>query len=166
MFTIQRHKGGIEGLKVAIIGDSLHSRVARSNCYGLAKMGAKVTLAGSSTLLPVNAVRLGAETTTDIREAVRGADVVMALRIQRERQQGGSYPSLKDYSEFFGLNRDVIALAKKDALIMHPGPMNRGVEITSELADGGSSVIGEQVTNGLAVRMALLYLLTRRPTNE
>ena len=162
MFTIQQHKGRIDGLKVVIVGDSLHSRVARSNCYGLTKMGAKVTLAGTSTLLPMKPARLSAETTTDIREAVREADVVMALRIQRERQQGGYYPSLKEYSEFFGLNRDVISLAKPDALIMHPGPMNRGVEITSELADSESSVINEQVTNGLAVRMALLYLLTRR----
>lgn len=165
MFTMREHKGGIKGLKVAIIGDAAHSRVARSNIWGLTTMGAKVCVCGPSTLLPAEMERMGAEITTDIDAAARGADVLMGLRLQRERQQTGLLPSLDEYAKFFGINRRVLELAKKDALVMHPGPINRGVEITSDVADDRASVINEQVTSGVAVRMALLYLLTRR-SNE
>ena len=162
MFTIQEKLGTLNGIRVTIAGDILHSRVARSNVWGLIKMGANVTLCGSYTMMPPQIEKTGAAVSTDIREAVKDADVVMGLRIQKERQMEGVFPSIREYHRVFGIDETVIRLAKKDALIMHPGPINRGVEITSALADGKDSAINEQVTNGVAVRMALLYLLTRR----
>ena len=162
MFTIQRHKGHLDGLKVAIIGDVNHSRVARSNIFGLHTMGAEVALCAPPTLMPVKMEELGVRTYTRVEEAVEGADVVMGLRIQKERQEEGNFPSLREYSAFFGINEENLKYAKPDALVMHPGPMNRGVEITSDVADSDQSVINEQVTSGVAVRMALLYLLTRK----
>ncbi|MDY4518787.1 MAG: aspartate carbamoyltransferase catalytic subunit [Candidatus Spyradocola sp.] len=162
MFTIQRHKGHLDGLKVAIIGDVNHSRVARSNIFGLHTMGAEVALCAPPTLMPVQMEELGVRTYTRVEEAVEGADVVMGLRIQKERQEEGNFPSLREYSAFFGINEENLKYAKPDALVMHPGPMNRGVEITSDVADSDQSVINEQVTSGVAVRMALLYLLTRK----
>ena len=162
MFTIQRHKGHLDGLKVAIIGDVNHSRVARSNIFGLHTMGAEVALCAPPTLMPVQMEELGVRTYTRVEEAVKGADVVMGLRIQKERQEEGNFPSLREYSAFFGINEENLKYAKPDALVMHPGPMNRGVEITSDVADSDQSVINEQVTSGVAVRMALLYLLTRK----
>lgn len=162
MFTMKQKKGAIDGLKVAIIGDILHSRVARSNIWGLTTMGAEVRVAGPPTLMPPDIERMGARVFYRVEEAIRGADVVMGLRLQRERQQKGLLPSLREYTRLFGITEERIRLAKKDALIMHPGPVNRGVEISSDLVDGAQSVINEQVTNGVAIRMALLYLLTRR----
>lgn len=166
MYTILEHKGRLAGLKIAIVGDVLHSRVARSNIWGMSTMGAQVTICAPNTLLPMELERTGVEITTDVRQAVKGADVVMALRIQKERLHSGFYPSLREYAQLFGINKDVIKLAKKDVMIMHPGPINRGIELTSELADCAQSVIREQVQNGVAVRMALLYLMTRRNLNE
>ena len=162
MFTIQRHKGHLDVIKVAIIGDVNHSRVARSNIFGLHTMGAEVALCAPPTLMPVQMEELGVRTYTRVEEAVEGADVVMGLRIQKERQEEGNFPSLREYSAFFGINEENLKYAKPDALVMHPGPMNRGVEITSDVADSDQSVINEQVTSGVAVRMALLYLLTRK----
>jgi aspartate carbamoyltransferase catalytic subunit len=162
MYTMREKKGTLEGLNVAIIGDTLHSRVVRSNIIGLTTMGAHVTIAGPATLLPPEIERFGIRVTTDIRSAVKDADVVMGLRIQRERQKSGLIPSVREYAKFYGINEEVMALAKPGALVMHPGPMNRGVEISSETADSDMSVIDEQVTNGLAVRMALLFMLSRR----
>jgi len=159
MFTIRERKGRLQGLDVAIIGDIFHSRVARSNIWGLTRMGARVRLCGPATLIPPGLDELGVEVTSRVEEAVEGADVVMVLRLQRERQAGGLLPSMREYSRLFGIDRRRLALARPDALLMHPGPMNRGVEIASDVADGPQSVIGEQVTNGVAVRMALLYLL-------
>ncbi len=158
-FTMRRHKGRLAGLKVAILGDLLHSRVFRSNALLLTKMGAEVWACGPPTLTPPGLDRLGVRATDDVTEAVRDADVVMMLRIQLERMQGGFFPSLREYFNVFGMTKERAALAKPDAIIMHPGPMNRGVEIASEVADGPSSVILEQVANGVAVRMAVLYLL-------
>ena len=162
MFTILEAKGDLPGLKVAIIGDILHSRVARSNIWGMNKMGAEVVVAGPPTLLPPYIENMGVKACCDVEQAVTGADVVMALRIQKERMDSGLFPSTREYSEFFGIHDGVIKKAKKDALIMHPGPVNRGVEMTSSLIDSDSSVIETQVTNGVAVRMALLYLMTRK----
>jgi len=162
LFTIRETKDTIEGLKVAIIGDIYHSRVARSNIWGLSKMGAKVAVAGPSTLLPIELDKTGTKVYQSVEEAVDGADVVMVLRLQKERQQKGLLPSLREYSQIYGLNMERLKLAKKDVLLMHPGPINRGVEITSDVADGIHSQIQEQVTNGVAVRMALLYLITRQ----
>lgn len=162
MFTIMQHKGHLDGLKVAILGDVTHSRVARSNIFGLHTMGAEVALCAPPTLMPAQMDELGVKTYTRIEEAIEGADVVMNLRIQLERQQEGNFPSLREYSEFFGLNEQRLKYAKPDALVMHPGPVNRGVEISSDVADCEQSVIREQVSSGVAVRMALLYLLTRK----
>lgn len=162
MFTIMEQKGHIEGLKVAIVGDIAHSRVARSNIWGLTTMGAQVTLASPSTLIPCDIEKTGVTIAKSVEDALADADVVMGLRIQLERQQKGLFPSVREYTRFYGLNEERIALSKDDALIMHPGPMNRGVEIASEVADSHRSVITKQVTNGIAVRMALLYLLTKR----
>ncbi len=159
MFTILERKGRLEELKVTIVGDVRHSRVARSNIWGLKKMGAEVVVTGPTTLMPPDMESFGIKFCTDIKEAVEGSDVVMALRLQKERQESGLFPSLREYSELYGLNRDNITGAREDALIMHPGPMNRGVEISSELADSQHSVVLEQVAGGVAVRMALLYLL-------
>ena len=159
MFTMLDKKGRLENLKVVIVGDIRHSRVARSNIWGLQKMGAKVVVSGPRTLMPFDLDIFGVEYVPFLEEAVEDADVVMALRLQKERQEGGLFPSLREYSELYGLTTGRIARAKDDVLIMHPGPMNRGVEISSEIADGPRSVILEQVTSGVAVRMALLYLL-------
>lgn len=159
MMTIKERLGDFKGLKVAIIGDILHSRVARSNLAGLRKMGAEVWLCGPPTLLPPGLKEMGARVTTNIDEALRGAQVVMMLRIQLERQQAGLFPSIREYSQIYGLTRDKLKMADADALVLHPGPMNRGVEISGEVADGLQSLINEQVTNGVAVRMALLYLM-------
>jgi aspartate carbamoyltransferase catalytic subunit len=160
MMTIKARKGRIAGLKVAIIGDIAHSRVARSNIYGLTRMGAQVTVAGPATMLPRQIEQMGVTVHQHLEEAIKGVDIIMMLRIQTEREQQNIFPSLREYSRCFCLNRKNIRLAKDDALVMHPGPINRGVEIAPDIADGPASVILEQVTNGVAVRMALLYLLT------
>lgn len=159
MFTVREKKGSLANLTVAIIGDILHSRVARSNIWGFTKMGARVRLFGPATMMPPGVEITGAKVCATLEEALDGADVVMALRIQKERQQQGLFPSLREYADLFGLNQERLALARPDVLVMHPGPMNRGVEIAAEVADGPKAVINEQVTNGVAVRMALLYLL-------
>ena len=159
MFTVRERKGGLEDLKVAIVGDILHSRVARSDIWGFTKMGARVSVCGPSTMLPPGLEKMGANVLENMEDALLGADVIIMLRIQLERQQQGLFPSVREYARLFGLNREKLALARPGALVMHPGPMNRGVEISPEVADGTHSVINEQVTNGLAVRMALLYLL-------
>jgi len=158
-FTIREHKGGLQGLKVAIVGDLLHSRVLRSNVQLLNKMGANVWACGPKTLMPPELPRFGVRPTTSIDEAVADADVVMMLRIQHERMHGHFIPSTREYFTLFGLTPERVARAKPDVVIMHPGPMNRGVEIDSDVADGPYSVILEQVANGVAVRMAVLYLL-------
>ncbi len=154
-----QHKGRLDRLKVAIVGDLLHSRVLRSNVLLLTRLGAEVWASGPSTLIPPGLDRLGVRVSTSIDEAIAEADVIMMLRIQQERMQGGFVPSLREYFNVFGLTEKRVRLAKPDVIIMHPGPMNRGVEIASEVADGPYSVILEQVANGVAVRMAVLYLL-------
>jgi aspartate carbamoyltransferase catalytic subunit len=159
LFTVREKKGRLAGLKVAIVGDILHSRVARSNIYGFTKMGAEVLLAGPQTMMPAEVERMGVRWYTRLSEVIPQADVIMMLRIQLERQGGGFFPTLREYSRFFGLNLEVLKAAQPKVLIMHPGPINRGVEISPEVADGPFSVILDQVTNGVAVRMALLYLL-------
>ena len=162
MLTMKERFGDLKGLRVAIIGDIYHSRVARSNIFGLTTMGAEVTVCGPGTLLPVGLDKLGARFTDDIHEAVKSKDVVMGLRIQRERQAGGLFPSVREYNKYFGIDRALLEAAEDGALVMHPGPVNRGVEMNSDVADGENSKITEQVTNGVAVRMALLYMMTRR----
>ena len=161
--TIRQHKGRIENLKVAIIGDILHSRVARSNMHLLTKLGAEVRLAGPGTLVPPEFNELVAggklNVASRIEEAIAGADVIMVLRIQRERQDAAFFPSLREYAVHYGLNLKRLGSAQADAIVMHPGPMNRGIEIASDVADGTRSLILDQVANGLAVRMAVLYLL-------
>jgi aspartate carbamoyltransferase catalytic subunit len=157
MFTIREHKSRIAGLRVALVGDIQHSRVARSNLWGFSKLGAEVTVCGPATLLPVEIERLGCRVTTRLEEAIEGVDVIMALRLQLERQRQGRLPSLREYARLYGLTRERVALARPDVLIMHPGPINRGIEITQEVADGPASVILEQVTHGVAVRMAALF---------
>ncbi|MBU1183767.1 MAG: aspartate carbamoyltransferase catalytic subunit [Proteobacteria bacterium] len=160
MMTIRSKKGRIAGLHVAIVGDIAHSRVARSNIHGLSKMGAHVSVAGPATMIPRDIEKMGVRSYTRIEEAIRDADIIMMLRIQTERECQSIFPSLREYAQFFSLNRRNIDLASKEVLIMHPGPMNRGVEISPDIADGPRSIILDQVTNGVAVRMALLYLLT------
>ncbi|HEU4479044.1 MAG TPA: aspartate carbamoyltransferase catalytic subunit [Pyrinomonadaceae bacterium] len=160
--TIRERKGNIQNLKVAIIGDVLHSRVARSNVHLLTKLGASVSVAGPGTLVPTEFAELvdqGLRVEKGIQEAIDGADVVMILRIQRERQDAAFFPSMREYAVHYGLQAKHLKLAAEDAIVMHPGPMNRGVEISSEIADGSRSLILDQVTNGVAVRMAVLYLL-------
>jgi aspartate carbamoyltransferase catalytic subunit len=157
--TIRDHKGNIENLRVVIFGDIAHSRVARSNIHCLLKLGANVVVAAPPTFMPCNIEELGVEAFDRLEPALEGADVIVALRIQLERGGKLSFPSLREYFNLFGLGRDRLALAKNDAIVMHPGPINRGVEISSEVADGPQSVILDQVSNGLAVRMAVLYLL-------
>ena len=159
-YTIRQHKGRLAGLRVAIIGDIAHSRVVRSNIHLLRKMGAEVVTAGPATLLPLGLDRLGVRVTTSMDEALEGMDVVMMLRVQLERQKRGFFPSIREYFQQFGLTAERLKRAKPDAIVMHPGPINRGVELASEVADGPASVILEQVTNGVAVRMAVLYLLS------
>ena len=160
MMTIRSKKGRIAGLHVAIVGDIAHSRVARSNIHGLTKMGARVSVAGPATMIPRDIEKMGVRAYTRIEEAIRDADIIMMLRIQTERERQSIFPSLREYAQFFSLSRRNIDLARRDALVMHPGPINRGVEISPEIADGPHSIILDQVTNGVAVRMALLYLLT------
>ena len=159
IFTIRQKRGAIAGLNVTIVGDILHSRVARSNMWGLLKLGANVTLAGPATLVPREFESIGVRVCHDLRDAFTGADVVNILRIQHERQNAGFFPSTGEYARFFGLNPETIKYLRPDTLIMHPGPINRDVEISSAIADGPQSVILEQVTNGLAVRMAVLFLV-------
>ena len=166
MFTIREKKGSLRGLRVAIIGDVYHSRVARSNIWGMLKLGANVCVAGPSTLLPPEIEKMGVKVFNTIQEALIEADVVMGLRIQLERQRKGLFPTTREYSRFFGLDDKRLMFAKKDALVLHPGPVNRGVELSTSVVDCDQSFINEQVTNGVAVRMALLYLLTRRSGNE
>ncbi len=159
LFTIREHKGSIRGLTVTIIGDITHSRVARSDIYGLTRLGAKVRLCGPPTLIPMGIEKMGVEVFWDLNKALEGADVVYVLRLQLERQKSNLFPTIREYSMLYGVNTERLKRAKKDAIVMHPGPMNRGVEISSGVADGPSSVIDDQVTNGVAVRMAVLYLL-------
>jgi aspartate carbamoyltransferase catalytic subunit len=158
-FTMREHKGKIDGLNVTILGDILYSRVARSNIWALTKLGAKVTLCGPSTLVPKTFEQMGCRVTYNVDEALREADAIYLLRIQHERQRKTMFPGIGEYTSLFGLNQARLATTKPDALIMHPGPINRGVEIDSEIADSKRSLILEQVTNGLAVRMAVLFLL-------
>ncbi len=159
MFSIKEKKENLNGLKVAIVGDILHSRVARSNIWGLQKMGAEVHLAGPKTLMPRDIEQTGVYVHHRVEDALEGADVVNVLRIQRERQHKGLFPSAREYARIFGINQARLDLAKPDALIMHPGPMNRGLEISPDVAYGDQSVIQEQVKNGLAIRMAVLFLV-------
>lgn len=159
LFTIRERKKKLEGLKVSIIGDIAFSRVARSNLWGLSKFGAKVTLCGPPTLMPRGVEQLGAGVTYSLQEAVSEADVIYLLRVQLERGSGRGLPSIREYVRLYGINAERLKKAKPDVLIMHPGPVNRGVELTSDVADGKHSVILDQVTNGIAVRMAVLYLL-------
>jgi aspartate carbamoyltransferase catalytic subunit len=165
-FTIREKKGRLAGLKVAIVGDLLHSRVLRSNVLLLTRLGAEVWVCGPATLIPPGLETLGVHVTTRVEEAVADADAVMMLRIQLERMQGHFFPSLREYFLMFGLTEQRLALARPDCLVMHPGPINRGVEIASEVADGPQSVILEQVANGIAVRMAVLFLLAGGAEHE
>jgi aspartate carbamoyltransferase catalytic subunit len=158
-FTIMEKKGRIAGLTVAVVGDITHSRVAKSNIYCLTKLGAGVRLIGPPTLMPDVIKGLGVDVSYDMEKGLKGADVVMTLRIQKERQGTGFFPSTEEYYRNWGLTSERLSRARRDAIVMHPGPMNRGIEIASDVADGAQSVILEQVTNGLAVRMAVLYLL-------
>jgi aspartate carbamoyltransferase catalytic subunit len=159
LFTIREHKGTIEDQVVTIVGDITHSRVARSNIYGLLKMGAKVRVCSPTTLIPAGIEKLGVEVYHDLTKALEGADVVNVLRLQLERQKKNLFPTIREYSMLFGVTSERLKAAKKDVMVMHPGPMNRGVEISSGVADGPASVIDEQVTNGVAVRMAILFHL-------
>lgn len=161
MLTMRENFGSISGLKVAILGDISHSRVAKSNLFGLKKLGAEVTMYAPRTLIPTGIERMGATICRSREEAVEGADVVMGLRIQLERQHAGNFPSLGEYSKFYGVSEALMKYAKKGALVMHPGPVNRGVELTSGLIDGETSRIEEQVLSGIAVRMSMLFLLTK-----
>ncbi len=159
MMTVREHKGRLDGLKIAIIGDILHSRVAHSDILGFTRMGSQVFVHGPSTLIPPDLDKLGATVCTSLKEAVQDADVVMTLRIQKERQNDPLLPSFREYALYYGVTREVASWAKPDGLIMHPGPINRGIELMPDVADGPRSVILDQVTNGVAVRMALLYLV-------
>ena len=165
-FTIRRRKGRVEGLKVAIVGDIAHSRVVRSNVLCLTKLGADVTVAGPRPMMPEEPESLGARVVYSLDEAIEGADVVMMLRVQLERQARAAFPSEREYFEFFGLTAERLHRANDGAIIMHPGPINRGIEIASDVADGPWSVILEQVANGVAVRMAVLYLLAGTKSGE
>jgi aspartate carbamoyltransferase catalytic subunit len=166
LLTIRERRGDIAGLTVAIVGDLLHSRVGRSNLHALRALGATVRVVGPPTLVPREFEQLGAEIHTSLADGVRDADVIMMLRIQRERMGSNYFPSLDEYSHYYCLTEDVVRLAKPQVIILHPGPMNRGLEISSAVADGPYSVIMNQVTNGVAVRMALLYLLVARNKAE
>lgn len=166
-FTIKEKLGKIKGLKVSIIGDIAHSRVARSNIWALTKLGAKVTVCGPKTMMPAEVEKMGVSATSDIREAVQGADVLNVLRIQLERQKRSLFPSTREYAKEFGIDTKLMKkYAKKKILVMHPGPINRGVELSQDVADGEYSVILDQVTNGVAVRMAVLFLLSQVKTNK
>jgi len=159
MFTIREKKGGFQGLKVAILGDITHSRVARSNIWGLTKMGAEVRVVGPATLIPPEIERLGVKAYHDWEEGLKDVDVINVLRIQLERQKKGLFPSIREYTRLYGLDQRKLQVAKPDVLVLHPGPVNRGIEISPDVQDGPHAAINEQVTNGVAVRMALLYLL-------
>jgi aspartate carbamoyltransferase catalytic subunit len=163
LFTIRQRKGSLTGLRVSIIGDIAHSRVARSNIFAMRTLGMEVCVCGPASLLPVHVESLGVRACTDLDVAVRDADILMALRLQLERQEKGLIPSLREYSQLYGLNLKRLEQAKPDVLIMHPGPINRGVEISPEVAEGPYSLILDQVANGVALRMALLYLLAGGP---
>src|SRR4029077_7441026 len=164
--TIREHRGSIAGLTVAIVGDLLHSRVGRSNVHALRALGARVRLVGPPTLLPPEFASLGVELYPRLADGVREADVVMMLRIQRERQGANFFPTVEEYSQYYCLTEDVVRLAKPEVIILHPGPLNRGLEIATAVADGPYSLIMNQVTNGVAVRMAILYLLVARSKAE
>ncbi|HBU70119.1 MAG TPA: aspartate carbamoyltransferase [Elusimicrobia bacterium] len=166
LYTILDKKKKIEGLKVLLVGDILHSRVAKSNIWGLIKMGAQVRVAGPPTLIPAGIENMGVKVFYDLNEALKGVDVVNILRIQMERQQDNLFPSMHEYIELYQMTGDRLKYAKPDVLVMHPGPMNRGIEISSEVADSPAAVINEQVTNGIAVRMAVLYLLSAKAGGE
>jgi aspartate carbamoyltransferase catalytic subunit len=166
MFTIMDKKKRIDGLTVAIVGDIAHSRVARSNIWGLKKMGAKVRVVGPPTLIPRDIEQMGVEVYNDLEKGIKGADVVNILRIQLERMKKHLFPTIREYAMLFGVNTTKLKSAKSDCLVMHPGPMNRGIEISPNVADGPQSVIEEQVTNGVAVRMAVLYLMGGGKANE
>ncbi len=160
IFTMKENKKSIEGLRVCLVGDILHSRVARSNIWGLKKLGARITVCGPPTLIPPGIEKLGVEVSYDIDSVIKDQDVLNILRIQLERQKGAFFPSIREYAAEFGISTDRMKKAKKDVIIMHPGPINRGVELASEVADGPRSVILDQVTNGVAVRMAILFHTT------
>jgi len=160
IFTIKEQKNNIKDLKIVISGDVSNSRVARSNIFGLSKLGANIVVCGSSTLISPHFQSLGVYITTNIKEAVKDADVVMALRIQKERQNTATFPSTSEYAKFFGINDEVLSYAKKDVLVMHPGPINRGVELSAKIIDSEKSLIDTQVENGIAVRMAVLKYLS------
>ncbi|MEI8215920.1 MAG: aspartate carbamoyltransferase catalytic subunit [Eubacteriales bacterium] len=162
IFTMKEKFGKIEGLNIAIVGDVLHSRVARSNIWGLKKLGANINVFGPTTLIPKGIEQLGVKNCSNLEEALKEADVVMGLRVQMERQNKGLFPSAREYAKFFGVDEGIIKFARPGAMIMHPGPVNRGMELSSGLVDSENSVIDEQVTNGVAIRMAILYLLMRR----
>ncbi|MBM3253479.1 MAG: aspartate carbamoyltransferase catalytic subunit [Candidatus Omnitrophica bacterium] len=166
IFTIREKKGRLEGLNVSIIGDIAHSRVARSNIWGLNKLGANVTVCGPTTLMPQEVEKLGVRVTNKLKEAIEEADVLNILRVQLERQSENLFPSIREYTNEFGIDSEKLKYAKKDILIMHPGPINRGIELTPDVADGPYSVILDQVTNGIAVRMAVLYLVSGRPESD
>ncbi|MEW6172964.1 MAG: aspartate carbamoyltransferase catalytic subunit [Bacillota bacterium] len=166
LYTIRERKGGIRGLSVAIIGDIAHSRVARSNIWGLTKFGAKIKVCGPATLIPPGMEKLGVQVFTGVEDALAGADVVYVLRLQRERFVQGLLPGVEEYARLYGINQERLNLANPDAIVMHPGPLNRGVEIGAAVADGPRAVITEQVANGVAIRMACLYLLRRRDKDD
>jgi aspartate carbamoyltransferase catalytic subunit len=168
MFTLQEKLGRIEGLKIGIIGDILHSRVARSNIWGLTKLGAKVTVCGPATLMPRGIEAMGVEVCYDLKKVLKESDAVIALRLQMERQQDKFLPSLREYSRLFGIDQAKLDQAHPHLIVMHPGPTNRGLELSAEVADGAQSVILDQVTNGVAVRMAVLYLVlgTKAPASS
>ncbi len=159
LFTVREVKKEISGLKIVIVGDVSHSRVARSNIWGFIKLGAEVRVVGPPTMIPRDIEKVDVRVYYDIEDALEGVDVVMMLRLQKERQESGLLPSLREYSRFYGLTRERLRLAKEDVIVMHPGPINRGVELSSEVADDVHSVILDQVSNGIAVRMAMLYLV-------
>lgn len=165
MFTIKEKKGRIEGLKVAIVGDIAHSRVARSNIYGLTKLGARVSVGGPATLMPAEIEKMGVLVFDNIQEAMLDADVVIGLRMQLERQKNGLFPTMREYTRYFGIDEKRMKFAKPDALLMHPGPVNRGIELSASIIESENAVINEQVTNGVAVRMAILYILARKQSN-
>ncbi len=166
LFTIKEKKGKIEGLKIGIVGDIKHSRVARSNIWGMTKLGAKVTLIGPSTLIPTQFKEMGVEISHDLDTTIQDLDVIYMLRVQKERMDKNFFPSIREYSNLFGLTQKRFQKGKNNLLIMHPGPMNREIEISSEVADSVNSAINEQVTNGVAVRMAVLHLLSQGDNNE
>jgi len=166
LFTIREIKGKIKGLRVVIVGDILHSRVARSNMWGLVKLGAEVRVVGPPTLIPTYMQKAKVKTFYSLERAIEGADVVIMLRIQMERQESEYFPSLREYSRFYGLTREKLKLAHKDVTVMHPGPINRGIELSSDIADDAGSVILDQVSNGIAVRMAMFYLVASAGRNQ